>query len=150
MADAPAWRVFYADGDTFDDGDGPPEAAPARGVIAVVSPDPRVGRIVDAGQDYYCWRDDAGTFYGMDQTGLWDYLAAPGWKRVLFGRSIPPAEYRAIYRQAVTDADFPAKSAWAQPPERETGRPQGLDPADADTAESADADADADATDGEP
>ncbi len=44
------------------------------------------------------WRGDL--WVGVDLFGLWDYLATDGWKRVLFGRTIPNAPYQEIYRRA--------------------------------------------------
>lgn len=120
----PAWRVYYDDGTTADSGDYSIETVPTRGVLAVVEPDERVGRIVLSGHDYYVWRD--GAWYGIfDRFGLWDYLASPGCKRVLFGRTVPTDTYASVYRRAIEDDDFPRKSAWDD--RRERARPPGVD-----------------------
>lgn len=108
----PEWRVYYDDGTTYDDGDGPPGQAPKQGVICTVHRDAEVGRQIITHYDFYWWNADAGCWWGGDIFGLWDYLTRPGEKVVLFGRSVPNDHYREIHRRAVEDADFPRKSAW--------------------------------------
>ena len=100
------WRIYYDDGSTFD---GAPESAPALGVLAVVQPDPDHGRVVLSRWDYYCFH--GGEWYGHDSFGLFDCLTRPGWKRVLFGRTVPSAWFREVLKRAETDLDFPPRSA---------------------------------------
>lgn len=105
---APEWRIYYGDGSTFSSGDGPPQEAPALNVQAIVrvDTDPNgVGRYVLQGFDYY-WLTECDGWYGGDLFGLFDYLAGPGWKRVLFGRSIPGPEFRAAVSAAAHDPEF--------------------------------------------
>lgn len=119
MAD---YRVYYDDGSTYD---GPPEQAPERGVQCIVHKDPMQGRYILMGVQaadperpapspgqfgYYCWHvDETGRGYWdiHDINGVWDYLASPGWKRVLFGRSIPNEQFLEIHSRADQDPDFP-------------------------------------------
>lgn len=114
----PTWRVYYSDGSTYSDADGPIQDAPALGVQAIVQRDPNphgTGRFVvhGGGQrpnrvpiDYYCWDDSQGIWAGTDLFGLWDYLQRPGWKRVLFGRTIADETYQRIIMAAGDDPDF--------------------------------------------
>lgn len=104
------WRIYYGDGTTFSSEDGKPELAPALDVQAIVQPERDeygVGRHVLNGRDYYVWlgaeHQDWDT---VDLFGLYDYLQRPGWKRVLFGRSIPTATFREIMQRATHDPDF--------------------------------------------
>lgn len=120
MATPPAWKVWYADGTTYTAADGGPAGAPARGVQAVTYPSDRVGVRVLTGHDYYWWDDEQAAWLGGDSFGLWDYLARPGWKRVLFGRTLPDDEYRALMAQVRADPDLPDKSAH-HPDERPAG-----------------------------
>lgn len=108
MAGDVSWRVYYDDGATFD---AAPEVAPAVGVICVVQPDPDHGRMVLSKWDYYCWHPDTGQWWGHDIFGLFDCLVRPGWKRVLFGRTVPTGVFRAVVARAECDADFPRRSA---------------------------------------
>jgi hypothetical protein len=101
------WRVYYGDGSTFD---GDPSEAPALNVQAIAVADPVVGRFVWSARDFYWWEHDQ--WFGGDLFGVFDYLQRPGWKRVLFGRSIPRATFEAVMKRALEDEDLPAKSAW--------------------------------------
>jgi hypothetical protein len=113
------WRVYYGDGSTFSDEDGTIEMTPALNVQAIVQSDPDphgTGRHVihGGGQrpnrvpiDYYWWDPGRGMWVGGDLFGLWDYLTRPGWRKVLFGRTIPDQDYQAIIVRAGDDPDFP-------------------------------------------
>lgn len=106
----PAYRVYYDNGTTFDDD---PAQAPGVGVLAIVQPDPDHGRIVLSRWDFYCWHPGGqhGQWFGHDQFGLFDCLTQPGWRRVIFGRTVSTARFRAIHQAAEDDPDFPARSA---------------------------------------
>jgi hypothetical protein len=101
------FRVYYGDGSTYD---GEVADAPALGVQVIVEPDARVGRVLWQRKDYYWFSD--GHWSGGDIFGLFDYLARPGMKRVLFGRSVHAATFDDILQQAIDDPDFAPKSAW--------------------------------------
>jgi len=114
----PNWRIYYGDGSTFDSEQGAPDKAPGLNVQAIVQRDPSphgVGRFVihGGGQrpnrapiDYYCYDSEQGIWQGCDLFGLWDYLVRPGWKRVLFGRTINDETYQRIITAAGDDKDF--------------------------------------------
>lgn len=106
------WRVYYDDGSTYDNEDGPPEEAQKQGVICTVARDERVGRTITTQYDFYWWNYEEEEWWGSDKFGLWDYLTRPGEKIVLFGRSVPRDKYRSIHQDAVNDEDFPQKSGW--------------------------------------
>lgn len=109
------WRIYFADGNTFDSTQGAPEDAPALGVVAIVcrDPDPHgAGRYVLHGggsrrtpMDYY-WFDN-GEWYGGDLFGLFDFLMRRS--RVKFGRTISNATFAAIIKRATDDPDFTPK-----------------------------------------
>lgn len=102
------WKIFYDEG-SFGHLDGSPFDAPARGVQVVVQEDPDVGRRLMAQRDFYWWTPDG--WFGGDLAGLFDYLAEPGMKRVLFGRYVAYRKYDAAVKAALADPDFPPKSA---------------------------------------
>ena len=109
-----AWRIYYGDGATFSDADGPPSDAPALDVQAIVFRDEtpgaaNVGRFVLQGFDFY-WHDE-GEWFGGELFGLFDYLQRPGAKAVKFGRTRPNRAFADVLERAVSDPDFPAKSA---------------------------------------
>lgn len=107
------WRVYYGDGTAFSDEDGDPGLAPAQNVQAVAVVDDVVGRFIHSHWDYYWYDVEADRWRGGDQFGMWDYLTRPGWKRVLFGRTLATADFDAVMRRAIEDPDLPAKSGWS-------------------------------------
>jgi len=102
-----AWRIWYQEG-TYSDDDGPLDDAPGLGVLVIAQADPDVGRELRYGSDFYVWD---GRWLGVDEHGLWDYLARPGWKKVVAGRTVSPRKMEAAYRAALADPDLPPKSA---------------------------------------
>ncbi|MHC4752905.1 MAG: hypothetical protein ACYTFW_23920 [Planctomycetota bacterium] len=60
----------------------------------------------------------SGIIEGMDQGGgakfgMYDYLIEPGFKRVLFGRTVTSDQFNEIFKRASNDPDFPEKTAFA-------------------------------------
>jgi hypothetical protein len=104
------WRIYYGDGSTVDD-TADPWLVPGVNVQAIVQADPDVGRYVLHHQDFYWWMPDDGQWHQGDHFGLWDYLARPGPRKVVFGRSLDNVSYKALLAEAVNDPDFPPKSA---------------------------------------
>lgn len=109
----PNWRVYYADGSTFD---GDVEQAPGVGVIGIVRRDVAPadypytnGRELLYGKDHYWWVGDR--WLGGDSYGRDDYLRSPGWKKVIAGRTVPRVQFEAVKQRMETDPDFPQMSA---------------------------------------
>ena len=109
------WKIYYGDGTTFSDQDGTPFIAPARDVQVIVMNDKNHAWRTQAGNDYYVWDDrgDGARWWGVDQFGMYDYLIDPGYKRVLFGRTVTSNQFDNIFRLASNDPDFPKKTAFA-------------------------------------
>ena len=105
------FKVWYDNGATYT---GPPEQAPKRGVICIAQKDPDCGRTICRSDDFYIYSifDGRPGWQGVDQFGLHDYLIEPGYKLVLFGRTIGNNEYKEILRKAIYDPDLPVKSPW--------------------------------------
>lgn len=101
------WKIFYSNS-TYSSDDGPPELAPKRDVQTVAVADDTCGRRIERGDNFYVYRHG---WRGCDQFGLYDYLIEPGYKIVLFGRSLTDDEYRAVWDRAAKDPDLPPKSA---------------------------------------
>jgi hypothetical protein len=91
--------IYYDDGSTYD---GPPEDAPGLGVQVIVCQVDGQSKFV-VGADFYCWHADDGQWWGADVFGLMDHLQQPGWKRVLFGRTISNADHGRIMARAMED-----------------------------------------------
>ena len=109
-----SWKIYYGDGSTYCDLDGPPELAPGRNVQVVAQWHQECGRQYLHSHDYYYWRPEQGRWVAnSDRSGwaLWDYLQEPGFKVVKFGRDIPREDYFVICSQAHTDTYLAAKTA---------------------------------------
>lgn len=117
------WLIYYADGTTYA---GAQQQAPERGVQAIIQQDETTGWYAITGYDYYVWLWDGLQWAGVDVFGLWDYLAQPGWKRVLFGRAVSNEEYETIYARALKDMG--AKSALRVGERTLSGAPRGVKP----------------------
>lgn len=95
------WRIYYGDGATFSNEDGPPEQAPAGGVIAVAWYDEDNRRRLAHGTDYYIFDD--GRWMGVDASGFWQYMAEPGFKFVKLGRMVGDLKFRSVMSKAMND-----------------------------------------------
>lgn len=106
------WRLYYGDGSTFSDEDGPPESAPPLDVQVISHADEtsarEVGSVLLYAKDYYWF--EAGNWYGGDLFGLFDYLLrAQGTAMVKFGRFVPRARFQAALDRATAES---GKHAW--------------------------------------
>lgn len=107
-----AWKIYYGDGSTYTDTDGPPESAPCGRVIAVAFYDDDNRRRVCHQADYYTW--DGKRWYSADASGFWQYMQEPGIKIVKFGREIGDLQYRAVMTAALNDPEMPLERAAQQ------------------------------------
>jgi len=104
------WKIFYSDS-SYTDQDGSPENAPKRDVQAIAVEDEVAGRRIERSENHYIWVPDRGCWRGVDKFGLYDYLIDPGYKVVLFGRTLSEEEYSAAWTRIAKDDYLPAKSA---------------------------------------
>ena len=97
-----SWKVYYSDDSTFSNQDGTPWIAPARDVQVIIQDHPEVGVELVTSADYYVWMlgDNRAYWWSVDIFGLFDYLIEPGYKRVLFGRTIGRDEYAQVIKKA--------------------------------------------------
>jgi hypothetical protein len=108
------FRIYYDDGTTYD---GDPWMAPCDGVQIIVQKDDAAGDPYAVGRellydtDFYCWRVEQQQWFKCDLYGMFDYLRAPGPKKVLAGRTALRSAYKAAIVRAIQDPDFPLKSA---------------------------------------
>lgn len=104
------WSIYYADGSTFTNADGPPEAAPRTAVLAIVFYNLDNRREIATSKDFYWYdptpvfKDEAGgTWYAGDISGFYQYLFKPGWKCVLFGVIIHDVIWRREIAKIIDD-----------------------------------------------
>ena len=102
------WKVYYGDGSTLSNEQVEAENLPGRNIVCIINRHLDVGRQIVTRHDYY-WFDEV--WSGGDVFGLYDYLLIPGWKKVLFGRTLRTDQYEKILSSAFLDSDFPIKSA---------------------------------------
>ncbi len=100
------WRIYYEDGFTYSNLDGPFHKAPSDGVIGVVAANDEVGRRVFHGRDFYFILED-GTIGEADDLG--PFLRKLG--VVKFGRWVGDKPYKGTLAKMMNDPDFPKKSA---------------------------------------
>ena len=95
------WRIYYADGSTFDDTQGKPEDAPATGVICILQNPPNHGWQLHRDKDYYLWLGDE--WVGVEPDGFWQYMFKSGYKFPLFGVNVPDDIYAEIIKRATDE-----------------------------------------------
>lgn len=120
------WRIYYADGSTFDSTMGDPWEAPGLGVVCIVQGDPDTGRGVQSRWDWYAWRRDTRDWWGHDGFGILDQLTADRLDRVAAvkaGRTVSSEDYGRLFALANADPDFAPRSAY-RPGERRPGERQ--------------------------
>jgi hypothetical protein len=104
------WRIFYDDGSTFSNADGPPEASPGYGVLAIEQQ--REGAVGSeredsplASQDFYIFRTDYDCWIEVHQEGLIDHLvtAAHQVRAVRAGRTVPRRIFKRVLHSVPVD-----------------------------------------------
>lgn len=96
------WRIYYGDNTAVDDSV-PIEDVRALNVQVILQYDPVAGWYLQSHGDYYTYREEDNLWQACDNMGLWDYLQRPGWKRVLFGRTIRSDDFHRIFQAAISD-----------------------------------------------
>lgn len=100
------WKIFYSDSTYV----GPVKDAPTRDVQIILQEDDRVGWATVHQKDYYIWEYDR--WIGTDEFGFWDYMARPGMKKVLFGRTLTNEEFQEVYYRAKAERNFGRKEGF--------------------------------------
>jgi hypothetical protein len=96
------WRIYYGDGSTYCDRDGPPEGAPVTDALVIMQDreDPADDRLEPLyGKEAYFW--DGARWLQVDQFGFWDRMMnLPNPKTVLFGRLHRGEGFYSVMRRA--------------------------------------------------
>jgi len=104
------WRIYYHDGSTYSDLDGPVDAAPGYGVLVIGYQDKATGRGLMRGFDFYVW--DGDEWFGHDLWGLMERMFnRQPFHTAFAGRSVSEENFQVIYQAAKADPDLPKKSA---------------------------------------
>jgi hypothetical protein len=96
------WKIYYGDGLIVDNAQVKPEMVPSLDVQVICE---REGRniILIHSKDFYWHENDLWT--GGDIFGLWDYLSRPGFKKVLFGRTISTDNFNKILTKVIKEKE---------------------------------------------
>lgn len=109
------WLLRYDDGSTFGDEDGPPEASPGYGVLAVEQwREGATGDDVEdsplCNVDFYIFRNDYDCWIEVGREGLIDHLVtapAGAIRAVRCGRTVPRPVFKRVLREvAVNERRF--------------------------------------------
>ncbi len=103
------WRIYYADGSTFDDTMGEAHEAPPFGFIAALGYDEQGERYMMQMWDHYCYDIASNQWWGCDIHGLIDRLSRNLVYAYKQGRTITKKEFSDIVTRAHKDPDFPQK-----------------------------------------
>lgn len=103
----PDWRIYYADGSTFDSGQGEPHDAPPEGFVCAVGYDETGTRYIMHGWDFYQWDKASSQWWGMDRMGLHDRLRRNLVYAYKEGRTVTKADFQKTMSRADADPDFP-------------------------------------------
>ena len=103
------YRIYYANGTTFDPNQGEPWQAPGLGVLVIVQDHPMKGEraYLQHMADYYVWKEKR--WQGCDLFYVWQYLLVNRTdfpKIVLAGETVTNDVYTTAVRRAKDDLDF--------------------------------------------
>jgi len=105
----PQWRIFYADGPTFDSDQGGPADAPCSGFVAAVGYDEAGDRYIMQSWDHYCYDQGSKQWWGCDLFGVFDRLRMGVMFAYKEGRTVTKETFSEIVTRAHKDPDFPQK-----------------------------------------
>ena len=100
-----AWRVYYANGSTFDSSMGEPDDTPALGGICILQRDAD-GRGVERLQEQDFYSHDGVRWVAHDLVGLFDRLASRIHGATIFGRAVRNDLYAELIQKAKRDPGF--------------------------------------------
>jgi len=103
------WRIYYADGTTFDSTMGEPWDAPATRVLLITQrhEDPRERPYYQWMDDYYVWK--YGRWYAVDYGALlfyWFIEKYPHRRACLAGETVDNKTWVETKKKAAEDKDF--------------------------------------------
>ena len=102
----PKFKIFYENGSTYSDKNGPIERAHKMGVVIILMESGQ-GQRIEKEHDFYCYFPHG--WVGVSQYGLYDYLSSQGYKLVLFGREVEENKRNTIYNSALSDTYIKGK-----------------------------------------
>ena len=108
------WKIFYGDGSTFTDKDGRLELVPKCNVQGIAVEDDTLGRRIESSEDFYIWTPENGGWRGANHFRMAEYLMEPGYKLVLFGRTLDDMDFRKLWDRISRDTYLPPKSGFTR------------------------------------
>ena len=113
----PTWRIYYADGSTFDSTQGGPEEAPLDGFVCAVGYRCAATseRYITYGKNHYFYNEEGDEWWGIDWHGMLDRArmysrekSNPFWA-YKEGRMVDDDRFRELMALAHRDPDFPQR-----------------------------------------
>lgn len=101
------WKIFFADGTTFDSDQGSPAEAPPKPVAVILTEDGRCGRRVLKLMDWYRWSEQDDRWYDCEAFDVLFALAEHGTVTARRGVYMLEAEFEKILISAHNDAFVP-------------------------------------------
>lgn len=114
------WRIYYADGSTFDSNEGAPSDSPPLGVVAlcvrrdcdhhptaILKPEPRQFEGGALSANFFVWRPDVEEWLlAADIFGVLRQAIEHGPILVREGIMVPHRDWERIWQRAASDPDF--------------------------------------------
>jgi hypothetical protein len=103
------WRIYYADGSTFDSSDGTPWDVKPHGIQIILQRhhDPCEAAFLVWMKDYYVWKHNR--WFAVDNDGLRLYLFVenhPHHKMCMAGQTVDNETWDLLYKTVKADKDF--------------------------------------------
>ena len=107
------WRIYYADGSTFDSSQGEPKDAPGFRVVCIAMRNESVGRVICCKWYAYYWNPEERAWSGTD---LFSMLIRRAMRLPTeaesFGEMLSNEHFNEIMDRAANDPDFPVRTGF--------------------------------------
>lgn len=101
------WRIYYADGATFDSSQGAPDDTRPTGVAVIVQRDANGSRYIVKGENYYFWGGPLDQWRGADRDAVIEaVIEGETVEGFCQGRRQTRVGFHELLRAANADPDF--------------------------------------------
>lgn len=100
------WRIYYADGSTFDNTMGAPHETPSTGFVCARGYDETGVRYIMHGWDHYRFDKASEQWWGCDLVGVLCAARLRTLNAYIEGQTVTKSQYNALMKRAHDDPDF--------------------------------------------